>query len=1715
MSDQTLKMQFIADVSQATPGMRVIKRDLDALNKVIDSGKVSNDRLSDSFKTLGIQSGLALEKLRNDAVHAYEKIKNSGVASADEIRRAHSGMIQTLSNAQTPLSGIAAQFAKLGPMATAAFAGFSISAVISQLHEAGMAVERLKNSMEVVMSSSRAGAQALGFVRGESLRLGVDLLSASDAFMKLAASAKGTSLEGQATRDIFSAVASAGRAIGMTADGMNGALLAISQMMSKGTVQSEELRGQLGERLPGAFQIAARAMGVSTVELGKMLEAGQVLSEDFLPKFAAELSKTFIPGETALKGMTAETMRLKTAWYELKTTVMENGGESLFTNAITGMKNLVIEADTFYSKMSGAWALLKDFAKNPMNPDLGGKPSPKKYAPVTQTEQSLLLSGATYDGSLGDRMRHPSVVDFGMINSRVTTDFSATINRNSYTAEDAKAEQDRYKATAAEEEKAKKSALAAAKNRLDAITKEDAATAALRAKQQDHLRETAVGLTKEQAAGEKIWTTYNNQLAALDKMNPSYQKNVAIIDEIAATSFDQLKIQTDYQTGLDKEKKSLEDAAEAEKTRLQREQQKLAAMLEQYRINKETAQTQYKTEDMNIGMINDPYAQQQASLEARYERERTLIEEKLALSQQGSALEKAQMEELATLQIKLNHDMTASKKSATAEAWQGVFDSSKKAIPQLAMFDKLIAASQKDYIVKGKDGVVDQTKSNLSMYSSYAGAAGSLFEGLAATQDQTSRKGFESAKAFSMAAAVMSTAQAVMVALASPGTIYTNMAMAAMAAATGVIQIATIASTSFGGTGSVSAPAGSIASVGGGGGNSLANVAIPKIKLEDTVITTREELLASAIDRNSVVVGRLSTSMEGLSGLFKEGGAGMRLATNAPGRFNNTTASSGWLGGDSWRVTGGGMALGITGGQVSASEYTQNSKRGGLFSGSRSSTTYTQNDQLNKYMNSLMTPFITDLKLMANTIGTAFDVTKFNQGMSQLATAGKSEDEIGKAVEAYIKNTLQQMTLTIPGIEKLGGSFDDLYARIIAVNNAFVTANEQLQKIGDNPIDFGKTGDAILAVAVDMENAIASLYGGIEGYNKAMDAYREVMYTQPQRDAQDAANAQRIVNAKWAAIQKETGLVLPDTIAGFNALRTTIDPASPLYHALTMLGPEFAKIKIAAEEATKTTNTWIVREMQAAGKDTTLFELQLTQEEEMRTAAESGLDVQRLRILQDKEWATAVEGVTGTVKKSVTSLSDLQTIALGIIEKKLAVLATKNSIETGPLAQLSPEAAYLKAKSDFEAANGNYDTINAASTAFLEASKGYNASGAAYQTDLQKVLGVLAVMGTPSEADKNDTTASMIQKLQDIKDALNGGNGTDLYSGINDLKDVMQAFSKETARTGAVTSIETANKVIGSYNAQMATNLAAADAGTMSMASYNTASTNLKSTLGVTTATQNAATSSDAYLAMVPKGVLPSVAPITATSAIDYTRYSTMGHTAANTTLAPFNTLWALDRIGWHGANARPAYNLAGIDPDPAATWDDNTQNKVLTAMGNVAQAMSTFMPANDVMTLLKQWQDTIVSKGHVDTKTNAWVVDDTTSTWATSIRPQLISKIDAWYALHGVPTNSRYYPAFATGTPSVPYDMVANIHQGEIIMDRASSDVLRKYGIPTSGSADNKETIAELKETNRLQAEQLKILMAMLTVNQAGLIRVAEATEKTAEATDGMEHQTRLKATA
>tara|TARA_R100001224_G_scaffold108189_2_gene84246 strand:+ start:1 stop:1293 length:1293 start_codon:yes stop_codon:yes gene_type:complete len=93
---------------------------------------------------------------------------------------------------------------------------------------------------------------------------------------------------------------------------------ATSQVFSKGKVSAEELRQQLGERLPGAFTLFADSMNMTPQMLDKALEQGKVTLEDFMG-FADLLFEKY--GENAkilAQGPEAAGDRLKTATSELK-----------------------------------------------------------------------------------------------------------------------------------------------------------------------------------------------------------------------------------------------------------------------------------------------------------------------------------------------------------------------------------------------------------------------------------------------------------------------------------------------------------------------------------------------------------------------------------------------------------------------------------------------------------------------------------------------------------------------------------------------------------------------------------------------------------------------------------------------------------------------------------------------------------------------------------------------------------------------------------------------------------------------------------------------------------------------------------------------------------------------------------------------------------------------------------------------------------------------------------------------------------------------------------------------------------------------------------------------------------------------------------------------------------------------------------------------------
>lgn len=179
--------------------------------------------------------------------------------------------------------------AVLGGFASAvagAFAVDKIKAFVEETQKAHREMEATTRVFTVSAGSSQAAGQQMDWLRGIASQLGQNFYTLADASRGFYAASQSTSIAGQVSRDVLESVTMASTALGLSSDQTKGALLSLTQMMSKGTVQAEELRGQLGERVPGAFGDAARAMGMTEKELGKALEKGDVLATDLLPRLA-------------------------------------------------------------------------------------------------------------------------------------------------------------------------------------------------------------------------------------------------------------------------------------------------------------------------------------------------------------------------------------------------------------------------------------------------------------------------------------------------------------------------------------------------------------------------------------------------------------------------------------------------------------------------------------------------------------------------------------------------------------------------------------------------------------------------------------------------------------------------------------------------------------------------------------------------------------------------------------------------------------------------------------------------------------------------------------------------------------------------------------------------------------------------------------------------------------------------------------------------------------------------------------------------------------------------------------------------------------------------------------------------------------------------------------------------------------------------------------
>lgn len=211
----------------------------------------------------------------------------------------------------------------------ALFGKASVSALADmQSLEAGFSsvMEKFKTGLPI----EEATSEELKFLKQTANELGVSFQTIATPYLQYLASSN-DSLE--TSRKVIKSFLGVGSALGMSKAQVELMVKALQQMQSKTKVTAEELKGQLGDTMPGAIKLFADAAGVGTVQFLKMMEQGQV-SATILSDVADVINREWASAiEKGSKTIRSNMNRVSDALYAVRVEV----GKGL--DEFTGLNN--------------------------------------------------------------------------------------------------------------------------------------------------------------------------------------------------------------------------------------------------------------------------------------------------------------------------------------------------------------------------------------------------------------------------------------------------------------------------------------------------------------------------------------------------------------------------------------------------------------------------------------------------------------------------------------------------------------------------------------------------------------------------------------------------------------------------------------------------------------------------------------------------------------------------------------------------------------------------------------------------------------------------------------------------------------------------------------------------------------------------------------------------------------------------------------------------------------------------------------------------------------------------------------------------------------------------------------------------------------------------------------------------------------------------------
>ena len=351
-----------------------IQSALDDVNRIYENAKIQRAEIQtryDNLYTEKLLQGLDLEgQIRDKAFRDELTAFDRQLEARDRKRRGRLTTGQAVQAAGAAISGgifggpegfvggvggaiLGSAIPGLGTVG-GSFAGAAAGAQVGMFRQQlGAAAEyaaeirRLQTALQGVVYSFDDYRAALAAIESTSKQFNVPIQESTQQFTKLSAAVIGSGGTVADAEKTFKGLTASVLATGGSVNDVNGALTAAAQVFSKGKVTAEELRGQIGERLAGAFALFAESTGKSTKELDASLQSGEVSLNDFVKFVEFSLQKYGKTAQIIADSPEQAGARLELAMRNLQRSVGDALGpagaafQDFATRSINGLDRLI------------------------------------------------------------------------------------------------------------------------------------------------------------------------------------------------------------------------------------------------------------------------------------------------------------------------------------------------------------------------------------------------------------------------------------------------------------------------------------------------------------------------------------------------------------------------------------------------------------------------------------------------------------------------------------------------------------------------------------------------------------------------------------------------------------------------------------------------------------------------------------------------------------------------------------------------------------------------------------------------------------------------------------------------------------------------------------------------------------------------------------------------------------------------------------------------------------------------------------------------------------------------------------------------------------------------------------------------------------------------------------------------------------------------------